>query len=184
MINRTSERVRAVFEAGGADIGIAEGPINVMPGISLKRFRIECCAILPIGHSLANADVITPEQLRGEPLVAMAETRGIGHKMKRVFSGADVPFKPVVVSEYFSSICRLVAAGAGVSIVDRISAETFAQDSVVIHRFEPWIDYEICVFYRNNPPLTPLAEQMLAQIDAKLAMFGAHMLAPNQQSLT
>jgi DNA-binding transcriptional LysR family regulator len=47
MINRTSERVRAVFEAGGADIGIAEGPINVMPGVTLKRFRIDCCAILP-----------------------------------------------------------------------------------------------------------------------------------------
>lgn len=171
MINRTSERVRAVFEAGGADIGIAEGPINVMPGVTLKRFRIECCAILPADHPLTDQDVITPELLRSEPIIAMAETRGIGHKMSRVFSGADVPFSPVVISEYFSSICRLVVAGAGVSIVDRPSAETFAHSGLVMRPFEPWIDYEICVFYRDNPPLTPLAEQLLAQINATLATF-------------
>ena len=173
MINRTSERVRAVFEAGGADIGIAEGPINVMPGVMLKRFRIECCAILPIGHRLADEEIITPEHFRHEPFIAMAETRGIGHMTKRVFAGADVPYAPVVISEYFSSICRLVAAGAGVSIVDRPSAETFVPSGLVMCRFEPWIDYEICVFRRNSPPPTPLHENLLTQIDAVLATLGA-----------
>jgi DNA-binding transcriptional LysR family regulator len=104
--------------------------------------------------------------------------------MKRVFSGADVPYAPVVISEYFSSICRLVGAGTGVSIVDRPSAETFAHGGLVMRRFEPRIDYEICVFSRNNPPLTPLAEQLLAQIDATLTSFNARALTTSEDSLT
>jgi DNA-binding transcriptional LysR family regulator len=174
MINRTSERVRAVFEAGGADIGIAEGPINMMPGVVLKRFSIACCAILPKGHRLSGKDIITPEDFRSEHFIAMSESRGIGRMPKRVFAAADVPFVPVVISEYFSSICRLVAAGAGVSIVDRPSAETFAPCGLVVRPFEPRIDYEICVFYHDTPPPTPLGEALLDQIFAVLARFDAH----------
>lgn len=175
MINRTSERVRAVFEGGGADIGIAEGPINVMPDVTLKRFRIECCAILPIGHRLEIEETLTPEHFRAEPFIAMSESRGIGHVPKRVFAANNVPFAPVVISEYFSSICRLVAAGVGVSIVDRPSAETFASGGLVLRRFEPQIYYEICVFHRSTPPLTPLGQELLAQIDAVLVTYGASL---------
>src|SRR6056297_396177 len=175
MINRASERVRAVFEAGGADIGVAEGPINVMEGVVLKRFRIECCAILPLDHPLAAEEVIVPEHFRDLPFIAMSEARGIGHMTKRLFAGAGIPFSPVVVSEYYSAICRLVARGAGVALVDRASAETFESGGLVIRRFEPRVDYEVCMFFRNTPPPSPLAEALMTEIVSVLEGFAGQV---------
>ena len=168
MINRTSEAVRAIFEAGGVDVAVTEWPVNLQ-NITLKRYEVPTVAILPEGHPAAAHHVLTPQILSGEPFVAMPDSRLIGHRIRATFTDQGAVYEPVIESEYFSTICGLVASGCGVSIVDFWSAQTFSRLGLVVRRFTPAIRYEITVFRRADSRPSPLAEDLLARLDRRLS---------------
>jgi DNA-binding transcriptional LysR family regulator len=167
MINRTSEEVRAIFESGAADLAVAEWPVH-LPGLDLRRYEIPCVAVLPENHALAGAETVSVESLSGAPFVAMPQTRLIGHRIREAFVERGAAFEPVAESEYFSTICGLVAAGCGVSVVDALSARAFARFGLAVRRFAPAIRYEIAAFRRAGPAPGPLAEDLLMLIDRRL----------------
>lgn len=167
MVNRTSEEVRALFETGGVDIGIAEWPIHI-PAVELRRYEVDCVAIVPAGHALARELVITPKMLAQDRLIAMPATRLIGHRIKCAFGEGGAEFVPSVESEYFSAICAMVASGCGVAVVDGWSAESFRASGLEIRSFAPAIRYEIGVFFRTTPGPTPLAAELLQMLDQRL----------------
>ncbi len=164
MIHRTSEEVAAVFEAGGADVAICEWPVSVSEA-PVKRYRLPCVAILPRGHRLSGHAQVTPNELAEDPLIAMAETRLIGHVMREAFMSAGARWQPAIVSEYFSTMCGLVASGAGVALVDALSARFFSGLGLAAVRFAPAVTYEIAVFRRNQEQPEPVTDDLLALID-------------------
>lgn len=168
MINRSSEEVRAIFEAGGADVAIAEWPIHI-PDIDLRRYKVPCVAILPRDHELTRLSEITPADLAGLPMVGMQISRLIGHQVQSAFVENDLEYDPVVVNEYFSSICALVTSGCGIGIVDQWSAQMFEPLGLAIRPFKPTIMYEIGVFARPHATPTPIFDEVVALIDQRLA---------------
>lgn len=177
MINRSSEEVRAIFEAGGADIAIAEWPIHI-PDIDLHRYRVPCVAILPSAHPLAAKREISPTDLAGEPLIGMQVSRLIGHQIQSAFISHDVEYDPGVVNEYFSSICALVATGCGIGIVDQWSAQMFEPLGLAIRPFGPTIMYEIGVFVRLHATPMPIVGEVTELIGERLAALKA--MTPKQ----
>lgn len=167
MINRTSEEVRAIFEAGGVDVAVAEWPVN-LPGIEIARYEVPSVAILPEGHPLAERACVGPADLAGTPFVAMPASRLFGHRVRDAFLEQGIGYEPVIESEYFSTICGLVAAGCGASVVDLWSAETFRRLGLRILRFEPDIPYEIAVFRHAGRPRAPLADEIARLIGRRL----------------
>ncbi|MEZ5842694.1 MAG: LysR substrate-binding domain-containing protein [Hyphomicrobiaceae bacterium] len=167
MINRTSEEVRGTFEAAAVDIGIAELPIE-LTDIEVRKYAVECVAIVPRGHPLARNRTITAADLSGLPYVSMAQGRLIGHRIRNAIVEAGAEYKMVAEVEYFSSICGIVAAGLGVSVVDCWSAATFQATGLEVRRFEPRIDYEIGVFFSSQRPLTRIACTLLDMLDERL----------------
>ncbi|WP_226574527.1 LysR family transcriptional regulator [Acuticoccus sediminis] len=167
MIHRTSEEVAAVFEAGGADVAICEWPVSVSDA-PVKRYRLPCVAIVPRGHALAGRPHLTPRDLDDDTLIGMAETRLIGHTMREVFVSAGARWQPAIVSEYFSTICGLVASGAGVALVDVLSARFFAGLGLTPVPFAPDVTYEIAVFRRTLDQPEPVSDDLLALIDQRI----------------
>lgn len=165
MINRTSEEVGAIFEAGGADVGVAEWPIH-LHGVELQRYALDAVAILPARHPLAAREAVTAEDLAAAPMLAMSDARLPGHRLRGVFGDAGARFAPVAESEYFSTLCLLVAAGAGVSVVDPLTARSLAPLGFAIRGFTPTLPYEIGVFRRGSVAPTPLSDALVAAIDA------------------
>lgn len=168
MLNRTSEEVAAAFEAGAVDIAVAEWPIHVQ-GVEIRRHAADCVAIVPAGHPLAEAPFIGPAEMAGHPLVGMSERRLIGHRVRELFGEAGLDYAPAIESEFFAAICGLVAAGAGVAVVDAWSARTFASLGLVARPFRPSLRYEIGVFRRASTSPTPLAEELMALIERRLS---------------
>jgi DNA-binding transcriptional LysR family regulator len=167
MINRTSEEVRSVFEAASVDVGIAELPVE-LAGVELRKYVVECVAILPKGHPLAAQETITAMDLSGQPFVGMAQGRLIGHRVRSAMVDSGAEFRMVAEVEYFSSICGMVAAGLGVSVVDCWSAHTFRSLGLEVRPVTPAIDYEVGVFFSAEREPTRLARTLLDMLDENL----------------
>lgn len=169
MINRTSEEIRSFFPGMPIDIGIAELPVDI-GGVEVKKYSIDCVAILPPRHPACRNEVVTPADLADHPFITISAHRLISHTIKEAFSDKGVALKIVAEVDFFSSICAVVAHGGGVSIVDAWSAEMFQCMGLEVRRFDPSVPYEIGVMKDANRPLSTLASAFIEVLDNRLKM--------------
>ncbi len=167
LISRHSDVVSQLLPAESFDVGIAELPIGDGQ-VDVRRYAMRCVAILPPRHPLARHQVLGPVQLGAYPMVMPARSHQVPNRIRGVFGAAGIHVNGVVEAEFFASLCGLVAAGAGWSIVDPLSAQSFSHLGFVTRPFEPAIDYEIGAFYRRDREPSMLAAAFLDLLDEKL----------------
>jgi DNA-binding transcriptional LysR family regulator len=168
MISRHSDVVSQLLPSESFDIGIAELPIDEA-SVTVARYQMRCVAILPPRHPLASRKLLTPALLAEHPMVAPARALQLPPKINAVFAAAGVPINAVVEAEFLASLCGLVAAGTGWSLVDPLSAESFSHLGLVARPFEPAILYEVGVFHRRDREPSMLAAAFLELLENKLA---------------
>ncbi len=167
LISRHSDVVSQLLPSESFDIGIAELPVDVS-AVKLLKFQMRCVVVLPPRHPLAARKLLTPRLLAGLPMVAPVRSLQLPPKLAHAFAAADAPLNAVVEAEFLASLCGLVAAGAGWSLVDSLSAESFSHLGLVARPFEPAILYEIGVFHRRDREPSMLAASFLELLEAKL----------------
>lgn len=167
LISRHSDVVSQLLPSESFDIGIAELPIDES-SVKLVKFQMRCVAILPPRHALAPRKLLTPQLLSGLPMVAPVRSLQLPPKLINAFTSAGAHLNTVVEAEFLASLCGLVAAGTGWSLVDPLSAESFGHLGLVARPFEPAILYEIGVFHRRDRELSVLAASFLELLEARL----------------
>jgi DNA-binding transcriptional LysR family regulator len=172
LLSRNSDVIGHLPPSESYDIGIAELPVDDA-AILLTRFRMRCVAILPATHALACRPTLSPQALSRHPAVALARTPQTSARLALAFAKAGAEWSPVVEAEYFASVCGLVASGAGWSVVDPLSASTFAHLGLVARPFEPAIYYEIGAFCTRHREPSILAQSFLSMLADKLGPFHA-----------
>lgn len=167
LISRHSDVVSQLLPTESFDIGIAELPIDESH-VEVRRYAMRCVAILPPRHVLASRKLLTPQLLSPHPMVMPARSHQVPNRIRGVFSAAGVTINSVVEAEFFASLCGLVAAGTGWSIVDPLSARGFEHLGLVTRAFEPAVTYEIGAFHRRDREPSVLATAFLDMLDDKL----------------
>ncbi|MDP3342353.1 LysR substrate-binding domain-containing protein [Frigidibacter sp.] len=129
------------------DIGIAATSAEEIPSVS-RRVLVdtEPVCVMPAGHVLARKDVVSPEDLHGLDFISM----GSGDPMRRQLDAlceASQVRRNLKVEVALSSAClSLVASGAGVAIVDRLSAWMARDRQIEIRRFLPKLEVRLSVY--------------------------------------
>jgi DNA-binding transcriptional LysR family regulator len=167
MVSRHSEVVNQLLPNESFDIGITELPIDETL-MKVVRHRMRCLAIMPPDHPLARHKTLTPALVNGYAMVIPSRSLQVPPRMQAMLAAAGVPANAVVEAEFFASVCALVAAGAGWSLVDPWSAGSFSHLGLVMRPFEPAIPYEIGVFHRRDREPSLLAAAFLDLLDEKL----------------
>lgn len=167
LLSRNSDVISRLLPTESYDIGIAELPIDET-AVRVTRYRMRCVAILPAASPLGGCKTLTPGLLSGRPVVATSPTLQTSARVRKAFAEAGADWSPVVEAEFFASVCRLVASGAGWSIVDPLSAQTFQHLGLKIRTFEPAVHYEIASFHARDSEPSILAQSFLAMLTDKL----------------
>jgi len=171
LINRMSEEILTHFPGTGVDIAVCELSRD-LPGVQVRRIKIRTHVILPLDHPLAAREILTPTDLSGEPFIAMPPERLIAHQVRSAFDEAGALYNPVAEVDYFASICVMVAAGRGISVVDAFSARNFAPLGLHLRPFLPVIPYEIAILSMPNRPRSALHDTYLALLETHLLSEG------------
>jgi DNA-binding transcriptional LysR family regulator len=117
------------------------------------------CA-LPRGHRLTAKKVVSPEDLKNEPMIAAPPSAPHQAEVERIFAAAGVQMRIVTETEYTAPRCALVAQGLGVAIVDPVAARGIANPAVVLRRFTPEIPIETMLLFPSGRPKSKLTEQL------------------------
>lgn len=137
----------------------------------IASYRTCCvCAMLP-DHPLAGYEVLTPRDLKGYPLVALAHHTVVASYVTQSFADANVQPRIAVESQPSYTACGLAAAGVGVAIVDPLTPRTFSAPLRLVP-FRPEIPFDFHIFKSAHMPLSRPAEAFCRHLFDVLADFG------------
>lgn len=162
---RLSSEVKELVASGQFDVGLAADEID-LAGVEARTFqnyRVEIA--MPKGHALAAKGVIRPEDLDGQPFIALAPEDTTRRQAEAIFSDRGVQPKVVLETPYSTTICAMVDAGLGCGMVNPLTASPYLNGNVVLRPFEPEIYFRTLLLLPPNrhPPkiVNEFVEQLL-----------------------
>lgn len=164
LLTRSSREVRDLVAARAFDLGIAEPPFDKKDSV-VRRYRFAAVAALKADHPLAGHGMLTPSLLDGVPLIGLLPAHGTTPAIAQAFAAEGVDPRIVTRCEFFATALNLAAEGAGIALVDPISAACHAAPDIAIRPFTPRIAYEVAVLKPAYSGLSRLAEAFAAEID-------------------
>ena len=114
------------------DVGLIELPLS-RPAISVEPLEPSMSmAVIPAGHRLASRKQISVKDLAGERMILLSQHSFLRYQIDDAFSRLGVTAHVVLETPHSLIACALVAAGAGITLVSRWAAESFAGPNVVV----------------------------------------------------
>jgi DNA-binding transcriptional LysR family regulator len=159
------------------DVGFIAHPFT-HPAVRVERIHsgaMQC--ILPFGHRLASRAVITPEDLRGEPFISFPKEFESRVTVDRLFADRRIDRILAAESQLSAALCVMVEHGAGVTLIDEVTAH-YAAHRVVVKPFVPAILNEFSLVVSNQEPPSQLARAFMQFATQRMTEMFASAPAP------
>lgn len=156
-----SRDVRDGVASGAFDIGLAADEIDVS-GVLHQPFvqpRVLCA--LPLGHPLAEKEIIGPLDLHGIAFVAYVPEDRARQRLDRIFTEAGAQPDIVVETIYAATVCALVAEGVGVGLVSPYAVAGAAPTRLVLRPFEPAVHSKSLLILPLDRPKSQLVRDFI-----------------------
>ena len=151
------------------DLGVAVLPAEG-PGVIIEALPTQhAICVLPIRHRLASRAVIQACDLAGEPMLMISAYSHLRQCIMQAFAAVDVQPDIVFESSFSAPICALVAEGAGVSVLDPLTAQAYAGPTMVLRAFVPAVPYELKLVSPAGQPQSDRAAAFAAMLRQHLA---------------
>jgi len=168
-LTRSSREVRSLVAAGAIDLGIAEPPFDRADTV-LRRYRFPTVAVMAEGHPLCGHPTITPALLDGRDFVAMLPIHSTAPAVARAFEAEGAQCRVIAECEFFATAINLARHGAGVCLVDPISAAE-AGPGLVVRPFTPATTYELGLLGPARGGPSRLSAEFAAAVDCHVAPY-------------
>jgi DNA-binding transcriptional LysR family regulator len=141
------------------DIGVSLIPIEHRAVRCEPLARIPGVCILPPGHPLEAKDSVGPADLAGLSFVSLGREDRARHMVDHVFARAGIERRMRIETPLSEVACEFVADGAGVAIVDGLTAAMFDARRLSLRPFRPALTFDL---YLLTSAVTPLSQMALA----------------------
>lgn len=174
-----SSQVADWVASGFCDVGFAQLPLD-FPSLEVEALAsAPAVAVLPQDHRLARRAVLTPRDFEGEPFVSLEQMTQLRYRTDALFEIEGVARRIRVETPLSMIACALVAAGAGVSLVDPFPAAEYRGRGLAVRPFRPTLLFDTGVVWSAARARSGLALDFAARVRGAVAEFvGADAAAP------
>ena len=163
--------LRNRVDAQQFDLAFATLPFDYTGGEIIPLVTVNGVCVLPSGHELADRKVIRAKDLLNAPFISLSPDTLARFEIDTVFEDASVHRNLAIETQTASSVCELVAAGLGVSVVDPFTANSFTKLGIHVRPFRPAITYDYGLLYPAKRLLSQIAEAFAAIVRDCAARF-------------
>ena len=168
---RSSQKVSELVATQRADVGFTEATdfdIGVEAELLLTA-RMVC--ILPAQHRLIAKKRISASDMDGEVFIGEGGWQLTSGDIDRYFTDQGVKRKIQIDTQLHASVADFVLAGAGISIVDPITADRYSPFGVEVRPFNPPLEYKFYVIYPEGRPRSRLVVQFVKLLRERIARY-------------
>lgn len=167
---RSSQAVLRHVSSQQFDLGFAAIDAD-HPAVTRRPiFAAPMKAVLPIGHPLSEKAYLEPKDFHEQPFVALGSEISTRSETDAFIAVGKAKPRVVAEAQLSASICELVAGGAGLAVVEPVTAANFASENKVVTRPllpEQPFQYELLLPALREP--SRLATRFLKLVDAQFA---------------
>lgn len=168
-----SSQVADWVASGFCDVGFAQAPLE-FPSLEIEPLTsVPAVAVMPESHPLARRAVLAPRDFEGEPFVSLEQMTQLRYRTDALFEIEGVTRQIRVETPLSMIACALVAAGAGVSIVDPFTADEYRGRGLAVRPFRPTLLFDTGVVWSAARARSGLALDFAARVRAAVADFAA-----------
>lgn len=154
--------------SGQCDVGLIAEPIP-HPAVRSERLAntvMRC--IVPRKHRLARRASLGPADLHGERFISFPQSFDARSAIDRVFVDAGVARDLVIEAQLSQAIVALVANGAGVALIDPVTA-AYAGQRVAVKPFTPAVQDQFYIVTNASQNVPVVAEAFCAEVRDAIA---------------
>lgn len=117
--------------------------------------------VLPGGHRLAHKSVITPADLKEEPLILLGKGKAFQRQVQAAFREAGVWMNVKIETHAIGASCALVARGVGIAFVNELMGRTYLDFGIKLIPFHPNIEHRYALVASSQIPMSRSATAFL-----------------------
>lgn len=173
---RSSQAVLRHVSSQQFDLGFAALENDQPAVLRRELFTAPMLAVLPLSHELGRKTVLLPGDFDQRPFIALGAEIGTRSETDAFLLAGGARPRIVAEAQLSASICELVAAGAGVSIVEPVTATHFGNlGKILVRPLSPVQPFRYDLLLPATRQPSRIAEQFLKLVEARFdTLLGVH----------
>ncbi|PIJ49074.1 LysR family transcriptional regulator [Erwinia sp. OLTSP20] len=156
IISQESPLLEEWLSAQRYDLGLTETSQTPAGTRRTPLFTSNEVCVLPAGHPLAAKTVLSPEDFQGENYVSLSRHDSYRHLLDALFSQHQVQRRMVMETHSAASVCAMVKAGSGISVVNPLTALDYADSRLAVRRFSIEVPFTVSLIHPSHRPASAL----------------------------
>ena len=162
--------VRALRELR-VDFGIVFNP-PATPGIMIDHVAdAEFVALTHESVDLGSKSKLTLEDLDGMPFVNLSTRSPLGQLLANRIETSNIQLRTVANVETYQMAKALVAHGAGMALIDEITARSSGHDNVSARYLDPPLQFEVSILHTVADPVSILTQRFIRHLKTEVSHF-------------
>ncbi|AMO47341.1 DNA-binding transcriptional regulator LysR [Enterobacter sp. FY-07] len=127
----------------------------------------EVC-VMPQYHPLARKSVLTPADFHAENYISLSRTDSYRQLLDTLFNEHQVKRRMVLETHSAASVCAMVRAGVGISVVNPLTALDYAASGVAVRRFSIDVPFTVSLIRPLHRPASALVNAFTQHLQAAM----------------
>ncbi len=164
-------QVARALKQSRVDIGVVFDP-PVTQGITVDHLATADCVVLT--HKSMDFGIkrrLTLEDLNGLPFIDLNTRSPLGRLLASRMEANNIQFQNITKVETYQMAKALVAHGAGVSIIDEITAKSTGHRDVVAWKLQPPLQFNIALLHLESEPLSIVTQRFVEHLKLSVNAF-------------
>ena len=160
----TLARLTEALLAEQADVGVSALPLD-HPGLELRPLsQWRMVLVAPAGHALAAQAHVSVGEVLSHPLVAFASNTVQGRIVDGWYARERLPRNVAVEVRSAHTACALVACGAGVALVDDLTARACVSPRLAVRPLDGGPSFPVFTVHSRHRPASLLVQRFCAAL--------------------
>lgn len=164
----SSEAVIEWVQSGRCDLGFVDPWLEHEAVLRRPLARIEAVAAIPADHQLAVKEALEAADFANDSFISLTSASQLRVDIDTFFISAGVRRSLAHEANLSMIACSLVASGAGLAIVDALTASAFNDASVVFRPLSPPLSIRFAAIHSSHANLSGSAMDFIEEFSAEM----------------
>ncbi|MGG2142540.1 LysR family transcriptional regulator [Symbiopectobacterium sp. RP] len=146
------------------DLGLTENSVTPAGTERHTLLTLNEVCVLPTQHRLGARQILTPEDFRHERFISLSSSDSYRQLLDKLFDSAGIARDMVLETHSAASVCAMVRAGVGISIVNPLTALDYAASGVVVRPFSIAVPFTVSMIRPLHRPASALVDTVIAHL--------------------
>lgn len=162
------------------DLGLTE--TFATPAGTERQTLLTCneVCVLPAGHVLTAKKALTPADFEGQNYISLSQGDSYRQLLDTLFSRYKINRRMVVETHSAASVCAMVQAGAGISVVNPLTAQDYQTRGIVVRPFSEAVPFTVSLIKPLHRPESALAQLLCDCLQAAMPYWQQRLDAMTQ----